>query len=182
MRIILWVTLAIFPLLSRLQNIPKAQKAYAMELRFLPVLCKPWATRSYIFHDIFVFVLAQLFWPCTHTYASVPDCLASQNVFCLDLSLKGIVHQKIKVCGIKVCTHHQAIQDVYTFSSSSEQIWRHFCIKSLLQCTSAISIRVKTANKNITNNKANKKHHLVWIKRKVCTDQAQFTSESNSPK
>lgn len=79
LHIIWWVTLTKFSPLSSLQNIPKAQKAYAMKLCCLPVSCKP-ATRSYIFHDFLVFLLARFFFPCTHTYASAQDCLASQNV------------------------------------------------------------------------------------------------------
>ncbi len=44
--------------------------------------------------------------------------------------LKGIVHPKMLICWM--FTHPQAIQEVYTFVFSSEQIWRNVALHHLL--------------------------------------------------
>lgn len=63
-----------------------------MELCCLPVSCKPWATESYIFHDLLVFLLARLL---ARTHTQVPQ-IALLLKMCLNWFLKmtSTLHDK----------------------------------------------------------------------------------------
>ncbi len=119
-----------------------------------------------------------------------PSCTAvlQSNIFSTDKDQKDF-HPKRKI--YFKCTQPQAIPDVDEFVCSSEQTWR------ILEITrnphhSSPSVNVFW-NESCLFNTVNPsrcfnfkqafylwKKHLIWIRRKICPDQALFKSKNSS--